>query len=115
MRAHARAVNYAPIALRNGIVSDARALRLFGALAQYLVVSRSVSLSIEEQQEQMLRAKYGGMLVKKKHPVAGSNQRFDSADWAIHKAKGQGGQLPTLEPKLGPSQAPGRRISQLGE
>lgn len=74
----------------------------------------AAELSVEQQQEQLLRAKYGGLLSKKK--VGPKDHRyFDSADWAIQKEKGQGAQQPSLEPKLGPTQAPGRRISQLGE
>lgn len=73
------------------------------------------ALSEEEQQEAMLRAKYGGLLPKKKQGPK-DHKFFDSADWALSQ-QGQGGQANSqqgLEPKLGPTELPGRRTSHLG-
>ncbi|KAL6779579.1 hypothetical protein ACKKBG_A12845 [Auxenochlorella protothecoides x Auxenochlorella symbiontica] len=71
--------------------------------------------SEEALQEQILRAKYGGMLPKKKQGPR-DHKYFDSADWALSK-QGSGQPPPSqgLEPKLGPSAVPGRRVSQLGQ
>lgn len=73
------------------------------------------ALSEEEQQEALLRAKYGGLLPKKKQGPK-DHKFFDSADWALSQ-QGQGGQANSqqgLEPKLGPTELPGRRTSHLG-
>lgn len=77
----------------------------------------------ESAQEALLKAKYGGLLPKKK--VAPRDHKyFDSADWALSKQAGGGAGAPPpqqqapgarLEPKMNPSQAPARRTSQLSE
>ncbi|GAB4819085.1 hypothetical protein N2152v2_006131 [Parachlorella kessleri] len=90
----------------------------------------------EAQQEALLRAKYGGLLPKKKQGPKASGQTtwldhkyFDSADWMLNKQQQQqqqpqpgpssqsnnqeGGQR--LAPKMEPSHFPPRRASQLGE
>lgn len=69
----------------------------------------------EAQQEQLLRAKYGGLLPKKKLGVKDAKY-FDSADWALAKQKGQQAAAgPNLQPKLEPNQVPARRVSALGD
>lgn len=61
----------------------------------------------------MLRAKYGGLLPKKKVGVR-DTKYFDSADWALSKQKGA--QQQPLQPKLEPSHIPAaRRTSGLGD
>eukprot|EP00887_Chlorella_sp_A99_P007618 scaffold20.g7618.t1 len=70
----------------------------------------------EAQQEQLLRAKYGGLLPKKKLGVKDAKY-FDSADWQLAKQKGPQAApaVPGLAPKLEPSEAPARRNSALGD
>jgi hypothetical protein len=72
-----------------------------------------------EIQEQLLKAKYGGLLPKKKL-LPKDHKYFDSADWMINKQKGGaqpvGPGLPLhLRPKLEPMAPPVRRSSQLGD
>ena len=80
-----------------------------------LPASQEQTLSTEAQQEALLRAKYGGLLPKKKSGVK-DHKFFDSADWALsQQGRGQQGSQSGLEPKLGPTVNPGRRTSQLGQ
>ncbi|CAN0923586.1 hypothetical protein LINGRAHAP2_LOCUS33650 [Linum grandiflorum] len=59
-----------------------------------------------EQEEQIIRSKYGGILPKKKPLISKDHERafFDSADWALGKqgAKPKG-PLEALRPKLQPT------------
>ncbi|CAN1187798.1 hypothetical protein LINPERPRIM_LOCUS32051 [Linum perenne] len=60
----------------------------------------------ENQEEQIIRSKYGGILPKKKPLISKDHERafFDSADWALGKqgAKPKG-PLEALRPKLQPT------------
>ncbi|KAG7673411.1 hypothetical protein Ndes2526B_g03143 [Nannochloris sp. 'desiccata'] len=67
----------------------------------------------EVLQEQLLKAKYGGLLPKKKLAPR-DHKYFDSADWQMGKQKG-GSATPKLQPKLEPSLPAPRRSSQLGD
>ncbi|CAI0402184.1 unnamed protein product [Linum tenue] len=56
-----------------------------------------------EQEEQIIRSKYGGILPKKKPLISKDHERafFDSADWALGKgAQKPKGPLEALRPKL---------------
>lgn len=66
-----------------------------------------------QRQEDILKAKYGGLLPKKKL-MPRDNQYFDSADWQMNKQNG-GAHHHLPQPKLQPSNPPPpRRTSQLG-
>lgn len=72
---------------------------------------------IEREQEELFKAKYGGLRPKKKI-LAKEKQYFDSADWALAKeGKKVDVQVPenpeTLPPKLEPTALPPRRVSKL--
>ncbi|CAI0402156.1 unnamed protein product [Linum tenue] len=60
-----------------------------------------------EQEEQIIRSKYGGILPKKKPLISKDHERafFDSADWALGKQGAQKpkGPLEALRPKLQPN------------
>lgn len=76
-----------------------------------------------EQQEAMLKKKYGGLIPKKPPLISKDHERafFDSADWALGKqgglasgAKPHRNPMETLRPKLQPTshqQLPARRAS----
>ena len=68
----------------------------------------------EAEQEALLRAKYGGGLLKKKPLLPKDRKHFDSADWQLAK-QGVPAAQPQLEPKLNPNPPPARRSSQLGD
>ncbi|KAI3950349.1 hypothetical protein MKW92_042851 [Papaver armeniacum] len=54
-----------------------------------------------QQEEEVLKKKYGGILPKKTHLISKDHERafFDSADWALGEPKGP---LEALRPKLRP-------------
>ncbi|KAJ6772390.1 CAMP-REGULATED PHOSPHOPROTEIN 19-RELATED PROTEIN [Salix koriyanagi] len=60
-----------------------------------------------EQEEEIIKKKYGGMLSKKKPLISMDHERafFDSADWALGKQGAQKpkGPLEALRPKLQPT------------
>ncbi|KAF9674427.1 hypothetical protein SADUNF_Sadunf10G0126100 [Salix dunnii] len=60
-----------------------------------------------EQEEEIIKKKYGGMLSKKKPLISKDHERafFDSADWALGKQGAQKpkGPLESLRPKLQPT------------
>ncbi|XP_050204123.1 uncharacterized protein LOC126654100 isoform X2 [Mercurialis annua] len=66
-----------------------------------------ISMPTPEQEEEVVRKKYGGMLPKKKALISKDHERafFDSADWALNKqaAEKPKGQLEALLPKLQPT------------
>ncbi|KAL2645234.1 hypothetical protein R1flu_012821 [Riccia fluitans] len=96
-----------------------------GAGASNLVADRPAEeegMPTPEQQEALLKKKYGGLIPKKPSLISKDHERafFDSADWALGK-QGAGGatgakpQREGLRPKLQPSsrhqQLPARRAS----
>lgn len=109
-------------------------------LSPFVQPPQGNSAQTEAQQEQLLKAKYGGMLPKKKlvpkekgwvwqrcrdcgylarawtgisSPLPTCCRYFDSADWQMNKQRGA--TAPELAPKLQPTNPPPRRASQLGE
>ncbi|EEF39953.1 uncharacterized protein LOC8281829 isoform X2 [Ricinus communis] len=65
------------------------------------------SMPTPQQEEEVVRKKYGGMLPKKKPLISKDHERafFDSADWALGKQGAQKpkGALEALRPKLQPT------------
>jgi hypothetical protein len=66
----------------------------------------------EADQEALLRAKYGGLLPKKKLGGMRNQRHFDSADWAMNKQRGAPAAVGA--PKLEPTPHPGPSASNLG-
>ncbi|XP_011093083.1 uncharacterized protein LOC105173124 [Sesamum indicum] len=66
------------------------------------------SLPSTEQEEEVIKKKYGGIVPKKPPLISKDHERayFDSADWALGKQGGQKpkGPLEALRPKLQPTQ-----------
>ncbi|KAJ6982663.1 hypothetical protein NC653_025697 [Populus alba x Populus x berolinensis] len=72
-----------------------------------LDLNRENPMLSPEQEEEIIKKKYGGMLSKKKPLISKDHERafFDSADWALGKQGAQKpkGPLEALRPKLQPT------------